>query len=536
MSLLKKLNQKDKVTEQSSNVISTADLEINIEARSVTHKSTQVTLKGLTFDMLVELLNADNQVISIEDLAEKVWKGKIVSDDTIAQRISLLRKALPEYADGYIESVRSEGYRWLPSIQKHAISSSQKAVNRQRGAVIGAAVIFLVGALYWAIQRASEEPVVTNPEEFVEYGLDVNVFTRVKLARAQQYANALTSRSNTIAITLYRELLETELNSPDVNFGLANTLLQDIAKFGAGNSNLREADALSQSLLQQSPDNARFLWLRGFYFEVSGNLTEAINFYELGLERAPNDAQIGLDLANLYALKGRLSDALRLNIQQFNLGQRFQLSRIANVLFLTGQYEKALEWLGASVQLAPDDPKASAKLAEFLLFNEQHEQAKVVIDDLHGRIGGDSQSHLIAFNLALLSKNYEQANTSLLFAERLSPNSLEIIAWRAWFEKHQQHVPRVSIEQFRLNEDGLPSLYVAKSILALAHNDEETALVMLSRAQRLGYINYQYLLNMLPFSAISENRLFQEIVLTMKDRQAAEYRKVNDLSIPNLDG
>lgn len=220
MSFLERLNAKLKNSERTSNVISTADLEIDIDERCVTHQSNIVTLKGLTFDMLAELLKADNQVVSIEELADKVWKGKVVSDDTIAQRISLLRKALPDYADGYIESVRSEGYRWLPSIKRHTMSPSKKATLRRRGYAFGGAMVFLLGVAYWSTQQSPQNPIITDPEDFVGHGLDVNVFTRVKLARAQQYANALTPRSNTIAITLYRELLESELDSPDVVLSL----------------------------------------------------------------------------------------------------------------------------------------------------------------------------------------------------------------------------------------------------------------------------------------------------------------------------
>lgn len=534
MSLLERLNLQHNVSDSSANVISTADLEIDIDERSVTYRSNLVPIKGLTFDMLAELIKADNQVVSIEDLADKVWKGKVVSDDTIAQRISLLRKALPDDSEGYIESVRSEGYRWLPSIRKHSISPSRKASLRKRGVVIVGAIIFLIAALYWTISQDQEAPIITDPEDFVEHGLDVNVFTRVKLARAQQYANALTPRSNTIAITLYRELIESDLNSPDVVFGLAKTLLNDVAKFGADSTELKEAEELSQLLLQQSSQNPQYYWLRGLYYEAYGNLTKAVNSYEQGLVLDPNDTQISLDLANLYAQKGRLFEAVELNINQFNLGQRFQLSQIANVLFLTEQNEKAENWLIASVQLAPDDPKATAKLADFLIFNNKTEEAQQLITNLHSRVRGNVESHLVAFNLSLLSGDYEKANTSLLIAERLKPNSLELIARRAWFDRLQQKVPRVSIEQFRLTEDGWPSLFVAKSILALAHDDKETALVMLSRAQRLGFINFQYLLHMRPFESLQDNRLFQEIVLTMKGKQAAERRKIIDLPIPNL--
>lgn len=534
MTSSKKLGLKQKAEEPFSSVISTAGLEININARSVTYHANALLIKGLTFDMLVELLIGDNQIISIDTLATKVWKGKVVSHETIAQRISLLRKALPEEADGYIESVRNEGYRWLPSITRRSISTSQQSIKTKHRLGVVAVVMLLVGGLYGLTKQSPEQKVVNPSEELVEYRLDINVFTRVKLARAQQYAKALTAQSNAIAISLYKDLLETESDNPDVRSGLAAALLQDIAVFGADRSNLDEINQISLSLAQQSPDNADYLWLRGFYYQVTGNLQQAIKQYQLGLSLSPSDPRIVLALAGIYTETGRLADAARLNINQLNLEQRFQIPQIANLLFLTGQYDQALKWFTAAVQLAPDDPSASANLAEFLIFNGQFDQARVILNDLHNRTEGTQDSHLIEFYLALLSNNNQAANSALMLAERLQPQSPEIIAWRAWFEQSQQRIPNVAIGDLELSENSWPSLYVAKSILALAHHDEETALAMLIRALRLGFVNYQYLLNMPPFSAMSDNSVFQEIILAMQDRQAAEYQKIKDLTIPDL--
>lgn len=74
-------------------------------------------LPKLSFELLLYLMAHAEKVCSLEQISAAVWKNTVVTDDTITQRITLLRKALDDdpKQPKYIESVRGRGYRLLAS-------------------------------------------------------------------------------------------------------------------------------------------------------------------------------------------------------------------------------------------------------------------------------------------------------------------------------------------------------------------------------------------------------------------------------------
>ena len=51
-------------------------------------------IEPLVFDLLAYLLERSNSVVSKDELLEHVWKGRVVSDTTIASAIKSARKAI----------------------------------------------------------------------------------------------------------------------------------------------------------------------------------------------------------------------------------------------------------------------------------------------------------------------------------------------------------------------------------------------------------------------------------------------------------
>lgn len=87
--------------------------------RQLKYKNNPVYLTKKCYDLLVFFLNNSNESISREELIDHVWNGRIVSDNTIDQCISKLRKILNnEYPAEYIKSVYAQGVRFLPEVIK----------------------------------------------------------------------------------------------------------------------------------------------------------------------------------------------------------------------------------------------------------------------------------------------------------------------------------------------------------------------------------------------------------------------------------
>jgi TolB-like protein/DNA-binding winged helix-turn-helix (wHTH) protein len=91
------------------------DLIIELAPRRVRRAGTIIPLKALSFDLLVALVRAAPNLLSFEQLSERVWPGLVITPETIVQRVKLLRSALGDdpHAPRYIEGVRGRGYRML---------------------------------------------------------------------------------------------------------------------------------------------------------------------------------------------------------------------------------------------------------------------------------------------------------------------------------------------------------------------------------------------------------------------------------------
>src|SRR5215472_6311362 len=95
------------------------DLIVDLAPRRVKRAGTAIPLKSLSFDLLVTLVRAAPNLLSFEQLSERVWPGLVVTPETNVQRVKLLRNALGDdpHAPRYIEGVRGRGYRMVAEVR-----------------------------------------------------------------------------------------------------------------------------------------------------------------------------------------------------------------------------------------------------------------------------------------------------------------------------------------------------------------------------------------------------------------------------------
>jgi TolB-like protein/DNA-binding winged helix-turn-helix (wHTH) protein len=94
------------------------DLRVDVGTQSVQRAGVPVEVPRLSFELLVALLRAAPNFVSNDELVASVWKGLVVSPETVTQRVKLLRDALgddPRDAR-YIEGLRGRGYRMIPAV------------------------------------------------------------------------------------------------------------------------------------------------------------------------------------------------------------------------------------------------------------------------------------------------------------------------------------------------------------------------------------------------------------------------------------
>jgi TolB-like protein/DNA-binding winged helix-turn-helix (wHTH) protein/tetratricopeptide (TPR) repeat protein len=91
------------------------DLDVDLARRRVLRAGTALELPDLSFRLLAALIREAPDTVGKDELIETVWQGVVVSDETLSQRIRLLRQALGEEGaePRYLSSVRGRGYRMI---------------------------------------------------------------------------------------------------------------------------------------------------------------------------------------------------------------------------------------------------------------------------------------------------------------------------------------------------------------------------------------------------------------------------------------
>ena len=95
-------------------------LELDLGTCELRHDGDVINLPKLSFDLLASLARHAPNVVTIDGLIEDVWDGRIVSEETVTQRVKLLRGALAEhgYTKQLITTVRGRGYRLASPVER----------------------------------------------------------------------------------------------------------------------------------------------------------------------------------------------------------------------------------------------------------------------------------------------------------------------------------------------------------------------------------------------------------------------------------
>lgn len=104
------------------------DLHIDTGRQRVTRDGNPIALPKLSYDLLMALVRAAPNLLSIDAMMGEVWPRLVVSPETVSQRIKLLRDALgddPRHPR-YVEGLRGRGYRLIPAVERTAPPSAEE--------------------------------------------------------------------------------------------------------------------------------------------------------------------------------------------------------------------------------------------------------------------------------------------------------------------------------------------------------------------------------------------------------------------------
>jgi DNA-binding winged helix-turn-helix (wHTH) protein len=191
----------------------------------------EISIKPLSMKILCCLLENNQDVVNKDDLVEQCWNGKFVSDDAIRQAVKDLRDYLgcSGYKSKYIETVRGEGYRLIPSVKKF---KSKPESNINKNIIFSLIVITtIIFSFVYAYPQKSEidnsyklskNPIIIthNDKREMDYEKNKNgwnVFTVLKDGDSFGESILIRNSLNKIIHTIYPSNKGGHLSSPTFN-------------------------------------------------------------------------------------------------------------------------------------------------------------------------------------------------------------------------------------------------------------------------------------------------------------------------------
>src|ERR1044071_2534335 len=90
---------------------------VDVGERMLFKENREVPLTPKVFDTLLVLLENSGHVLTKKELMQRVWPDSFVEENNLAQNISILRKALGEGGEQYIQTVPKRGYRFVGNVK-----------------------------------------------------------------------------------------------------------------------------------------------------------------------------------------------------------------------------------------------------------------------------------------------------------------------------------------------------------------------------------------------------------------------------------
>ncbi len=92
-------------------------LRLEVSEQRLLKDGLPVSLAPKEFDTLKLLVERHGHLVTKQELLDRVWAGTFVSDETVAQRISCLRRVLSRHSPtDCIETVPKRGYRFVAQV------------------------------------------------------------------------------------------------------------------------------------------------------------------------------------------------------------------------------------------------------------------------------------------------------------------------------------------------------------------------------------------------------------------------------------
>jgi DNA-binding winged helix-turn-helix (wHTH) protein/Tfp pilus assembly protein PilF len=390
------------------------DLNLDVQRGELTRLEDVITLPKLSYNLLVALAKAAPALLSQEQLMAIVWPDRVIGDETLKQRVKLLRKSLGDDASAptYIEAVRGRGYRLIPRVKCEcvvrcppsvmldlsandrfpSISGNQFGKMWRRMSLLGLTVF--VGILFSltlssslsnkAIEESSSASNAIVKEVRIEGHVDDSVKTNAErfYMRGRDYYHRYRKQDNDIAIDFFLKAINEDMTFAPAYAALSQAHSQKYFQFSGQESDKQLAiDNAYQALSydNQSADGYKAL---GTAYYVAGWLSKSIKTLHRGLAIEADEIEILINLAFIYSEQGELEKALHWHKIILEQAPEHALAMMHTGLTLqrATQFDAAKLWYNKALNLQPDYLLTTYQLAQLAIAKKDYVAASSLLN------------------------------------------------------------------------------------------------------------------------------------------------------------
>ncbi len=509
------------------------DLIVDTTVRSVLRLGEQVNVSGLNFDLLSFLLDKKTDVVSFEDLKKGVWAPAVVNDDTVTQRVLLLRNSLGD--DGrnprYIRSVRGRGYQLLgdPIPLKSPIIGWSCALfngSWKLGACLASILIIAcLGGWHFWDQGRFDQPKVAEVAHVEK-----------RLLRAEYYLGIGQHDDNERAIALFEHVLSAEPNNHRAQIGLSNGYTAKMCRYNAARLFAKRAETLALGVIGVSPQNFNAHRALAYSYDCRGMVELAKASYQRAIELAlGDDLKSQSSLAYLMGETGQLADALVLNlhVHQEDSTQTFSLLQTARVYELLGLDSLAEPLFSESFDLYPDNIFSNLSYPRHLFRKGEFDRARKLILQAKKR-PTHPDLYVLSAELALIDNDVDLARQNLQMAVTTRPT---VDYYRSLLERYSIDTAlNVKVVEMlaSLKQGGLPTNsfgWIHYAFLYQSSQEYREGIAALLKAVDLGYRDQRYLLVSPLFNELRATAGFDQVINRIEAAVEAELTAVQATNV-----
>ena len=531
------------------------DLVLDTRLGTLQRDEQEIPLPQLSYRLWCVLVQQAPAIVSQDELMEKVWGEQIVSDETLKQRIKLLRQALGDtpQTPKYIESVRGRGYRCIAEVKSEQLKPrvSHDSINLRLNDRLPVSLAG-VGGRYWRWMSIFFLMVFTafitavtinyfvkptaNPTEPPQQAEQTPTDNQARQAyqKGRQFYLRYTSLDNEMAIKSYLKAIALDPGFAAAHAGLADAYSQGIFQFGADSSWQKKALGAAFDAVMLDDTRAQSYKALGTAHYVAGHLSQALSANLKAVQLEPDFIEAQANLGYIYSERGELRNALERHLKVYQLNPDHQVNwfHIALTTARLGQSEIAKRWYQKVLAARPDYHLATAHYSRLLLSENQSEHAFSLLRQAE-QLSPDSVNVLKALSeYHLLSQGIEQAKPWIhklhllssgenrLYGELLgllTAEASDITAIQRWYEDHSGDY----------NERALGNIQLAMAATALGSHD--MALRHLAQAIELGWRDRHYLINMPLLAPLRELPRFERVLALCDRKLAADLKATQPL-------